>query len=151
MSLAAKLRRAPGRIAAGAYILNSGVSKLSGDAETAQALHAAACGSYPFLKRIPAPLFLRLLAIAEITVGSLLLLPFVGAPLAGLALTSFAGGLVGLYVRTPSMHDSKYRPTQQGTAIAKDVWMAGIGLSLLIDAALSGDRRADRTSRPTAS
>ncbi len=137
MSLAAKLRRAPGRIAAGAFILNAGITKLSGTAETAKAVHAAACGSYPMFRRVPAPLFLRLLAVAEILVGSLLLLPLVGAPLAGLALTSFAGSLLGLYVRTPSMHDDKFRPTQQGTPLAKDLWMAGIGLSLLIDAALS--------------
>ena len=132
MSLAAKLRRAPGRIAAGAFILNAGITKLSGTPETAKAVHAAACGSYPIFRRVPAPLFLRLLALTEILVG-----PLVGAPLAGLALTSFAGGLLGLYIRTPSMHDDKFRPTQQGTPIAKDLWMAGIGLSLLIDAALS--------------
>ncbi|MFL6163224.1 MAG: hypothetical protein ACJ74U_13460 [Jatrophihabitantaceae bacterium] len=136
MSLAAKLRRAPGRLAAGAFILNAGLSKLSGDAETAKAIHASASASYPVFQRMPAPLFLKLLAITEILVGSMLLLPLVGAPLAGLALTSFAGGLLGLYVRTPGMHDSRLRPTRQGTPIAKDVWLASIGLSLLIDAAL---------------
>jgi len=137
MSLAAKLRRAPGRIAAGTFILNAGLSKLSGDAETAKVLHAMACGSYPMLRRIPAPLFLRLLAMAEIVIGGLLLLPLIGPSLAGLALTGFAGGMLGIYVRTPGMHDERFRPTQQGTAIAKDIWLAGIGLSLQLDAALS--------------
>jgi len=141
MSLAAKVRRAPGRAAAGAFILNAGLSKLSGDAETAKALHGMACGSYPMLRRIPPPLFLRLLAVAEIALGGMLLLPVVGPALAGLALTSFAGGLLGIYVRTPGMHDDKLRPTRQGTPIAKDVWMAGIGVSLLLDAALSGSGR----------
>jgi len=137
MSLAAKLRRAPGRIGAGAFILNAGLSKLSGDAETAKALHAMACGSYPVLRRIPAPLFLRVLALAEIGIGGMLLLPLVGPALAGLALTGFAGGMLGIYVRTPGLHDERFRPTREGTAIAKDVWLAGIGLSLQLDAALS--------------
>lgn len=137
MSLAAKLRRAPGRVAAGAFILNSGLGKLTGDAETARRVHGMATGTYPFLKAIPAPLFLRLLAAAEIAIGALLLLPFVGAAASGLALTAFSGGLLGLYVRTPGMHDARFRPTQAGTAIAKDVWLAAIGAGLVIDAALS--------------
>jgi len=31
------------------------------------------------------------------------------------------------------------RPTQQGTAIAKDSWLLGIGAALLVDAAQSGE------------
>lgn len=137
MSLAAKLRRAPGRIAAGAFILNSGLNKLSGDAETAKRIHGMASGTYPFLKAIPAPIFLRLLAVTEIVIGAMLLLPVVGAPLSGLALTAFSGGLLGLYVRTPGMHDGRYRPTQQGTPLAKDIWMFAIGAGLVVDSALS--------------
>jgi hypothetical protein len=34
------------------------------------------------------------------------------------------------------------RPTQQGTPIAKDVWMFGIGLGLVVDAVTSRVRRA---------
>src|SRR6185437_9128199 len=136
MSIAAKLRRAPVRVATGAYILNAGVGKLSGTPETAKAMHAMACGTYPFLRSVPPVLFLKLLAGAEITVGALLLLPIFGPRLAGLALSAFSGGLLGLYVQTPGMHDQNYRPTQQGNAIAKDVWMAGIGLSLMVDGTL---------------
>jgi hypothetical protein len=137
MSVAAKLRRAPVRVAAGAFILNAGVGKLSGTPETAKALHAMACGSYPFLRAVPPALFLKLLASAEIALGGLLLLPIFGPRLAGLALTGFAGGLLGLYAQTPGMHDANFRPTQQGTPIAKDVWLAGIGVSLLVDGTLS--------------
>ena len=134
MSIAAKLRRAPGLVAAGTFILNSGLGKLKGDAQTAQFIHGMAVGTYPFLKAVPATLFLKLLAVTEIVIGSLLLLPIVGARFSGLALTAFAGGLLGLYIQTPGMHDEKFRPTQQGTAIAKDVWLAAIGASLVIDA-----------------
>lgn len=137
MTLAAKLRRAPGRIAAGTFILNSGLGKLSGDAETAKRIHGMAAGTYPFLKAIPASLFLRLLAVSEIVIGALLLLPFVGAALSGSALTLFSGGLIGLYIRTPGMHDERFRPTMQGTAIAKDIWLVAIGTGLLLDAASS--------------
>ncbi len=42
-----------------------------------------------------------------------------------------------MYVRTPALHDSRLRPTQAGTVVAKDIWMAGIGLGLVIDAALT--------------
>ncbi len=137
MSLAAKLRRAPGRVAAGAFILNSGLAKLTGDAATAKAVHGMAVGTYPFIKAIPAALFLRLLAVTEIVIGSMLLLPIVGAAMSGLALTAFSGGLLGLYVRTPGMHDNRFRPTQQGTPIAKDVWLFAIGAGLVLDSALS--------------
>jgi uncharacterized membrane protein YphA (DoxX/SURF4 family) len=137
MSLEAKLRRAPGRLAAGSFILNAGLGKLKGDEATAQALHGMACGTYPMLKTIPPTVFLKMLATAEITIGSLLLLPIVSSRLAGLALTGFSVSLLGLYVRTPGMHDSRMRPTQQGTAIAKDIWLAGIGTSLVLDGIVS--------------
>lgn len=136
MSFATKLRRAPGRVAAGAFILNAGIGKLSGSAETAKVMHGMASHTYPFLKPIPAGLFLRLLALTEIGIGTLLLLPVVGARFSGTLLMGFSGGLLGLYIRTPGMHDSKFRPTQQGTAIAKDVWLAAIGTTLVIDGSL---------------
>lgn len=137
MSLAAKLRRAPGRLAAGAYILNSGLGKLKGDQATAEAIHGQASGAYPVLKKVQPPVFLKGLGAGEVLVGSALLLPIVPAGLAGLALTGFAASLLGFYVRTPGVHDKYLRPTGGGIALAKDVWMAGIGIGLVIDAALS--------------
>ena len=86
-----------------------------------------AAGTYPFLKPIPPRRFLKLLAGAEIALGAALLTPLVPAAVAGAALTGFAGGLLGLYLRTPGMHQ-RLRPTQRGTAIAKDVWLLGIGV-----------------------
>ena len=91
-----------------------------------------AVGTYPFLKAVPPRRFLKLLAAAEIGLGTALLVPLVPAGVAGAALTGFAGGLLGLYLRTPGMH-SRLRPTQQGTPIAKDVWLLGIGVGLLAD------------------
>jgi hypothetical protein len=136
MSLAAKLRRAPLRIATGAFILNAGIGKFSGDEATAQALHGMGSGAYPVLKKVEPTLFLKVLATSEIAVGTALLLPIVPAGLAGLALIGFSGALLGMYVRTPGLHDKYLRPTQGGTPVAKDLWMLGSGVSLLIDAAL---------------
>jgi hypothetical protein len=138
VSIKAKLRRAPMRLAAGTYILNAGLGKVgSSDEEQAKGIHGMATGAYPFLGKVDPKVFVRSLGALEVTVGSVLLLPIVPAGLAGLALCGFSGALLTMYVRTPFLHDDKMRPTQQGTAIAKDVWMAGIGASLVIDAVLS--------------
>ena len=127
------------RTVAGAFILNAGVGKWSGSEETATGVHGMAVGTYPFLAAVPPRRFLKLLAAAEIGLGTALLVPLVPAGVAGAALTGFAGGLLGLYLRTPGMH-SRLRPTQRGTAIAKDVWLLGIGVGLLADDV--ADRRA---------
>jgi hypothetical protein len=158
MSVAAKLRRAPMRIATGAFILNSGLSKLRGDEETAKHVHGAASGAYPVINNVEPKLFLRVLGAGETALGSALLLPVVSARLAGAGLTGFAASLLGMWWKTPGMHEpGSLRPTQQGTAIAKDSWMLGIGTSLLIDSVVSGasesraihraERRAGRQAR----
>lgn len=39
-----------------------------------------------------------------------------------------------MYMRTPSLHKpGSIWPSQQGIGVSKDIWMAGIGLSFLID------------------
>ena len=63
MALAAKLRRAPVRLATGAYIVNSGVNKLSADGGTAVFLHNAAANTFPVLKRLEPKLFTKVLAV----------------------------------------------------------------------------------------
>lgn len=137
MALAAKLRRAPVRLATGAYILNSGVNKLSADEGTAAFLHSTAANAFPVVKRVPPNVFARVLAGTEIAVGAALLVPVVPAGLAGLALLGFGGALTALYVRNPAWHDRYLRPTAEGTAAAKDVWLLGAGAGLLVDAALT--------------
>ncbi|MEE1841577.1 hypothetical protein ABZ776_24905 [Streptomyces sp. NPDC007076] len=125
-------RDVPPRLATGAFILNSGLGKLKADAETAEGVHGMACVAYPFLKRIEPERFTRLLAWSEIAVGGTLLAPFVPTRLAGLALTGFSSGLVGLYLRVPGMREpGSLRPTQNGIPLAKDFWMLGIGLGFL--------------------
>ena len=131
MSLSAKLRRAPQRLVTGAYILNSGVSKLSADDEAAKGMHGMASGAYPFLAKVQPNVFVKGLAAGEIAVGSALLLPIVPPAVAGAALVGFSAALLNTYWRTPGLHEpGDPRPTAQGVALAKDVWMFGIGTSL---------------------
>ena len=51
MRLPFKPSHLPPRIAAGVFILNSGIGKLSADEETAAQLHGFAVGAYPFLAK----------------------------------------------------------------------------------------------------
>jgi hypothetical protein len=50
-------------------------------------------------------------------------------------------GLLGLYLRTPGMRqEGSIRPTEQGLVLAKDVWLLGIGASLLVEELIRRDR-----------
>jgi hypothetical protein len=134
MGFKIKPRQLPTRIAAAGIIINSGIGKLSADEETAAGMHGFATGTYPFLSRLRPKDFARLLGASEVALGAALLVPMVPGALAGAGLTAFASGLLGLYVRTPGMRkEGSLVPTEQGTAIAKDVWLLGIGLSLIVD------------------
>lgn len=142
-----RLANLPIRAAAGAFILNSGLTKLKADKEAAHQLHGFASGAYPTIENVAPEQFAKALAAAEVGLGSSLLAPiFVGDRLAGLELTAFAGGLLGLYARTPGMRqEGSVRPSHDGIALAKDVWLAGIGLTLLLSSL--GGRRSARSAR----
>jgi hypothetical protein len=143
MTLFAALEDLPVRIATGGFILNSGLEKLQADKERAAGVHGFASSVYPVLGSIPPEQFTKALAVSEVGLGAALLLPIVPSRLAGAGLAAFAGGLLGLYLRTPGMRqESSLRPTEQGIPLAKDVWMLGAGLSLL-----AADRRRTRHKR----
>ena len=145
MSIATRLRRAPLRASTGAFILNAGLGKLTGTDETAKALHSMASGAYPVLAKVEPKVFLKAVAIGEIALGSALLLPIVPAGLVGLGLVGFSGSLLGMWWRTPGMHhEGSPRPTQQGTPVAKDVWLLGVGAGLVIDA-VTAEAKTTRT------
>lgn len=131
-----KLRNLPTRVATGAFIVHSGIQKWGGPTEVAEGTHGMAAAAYPPLAKLSPPTFLRALSAGEIVTGAALLAPFVSNRKAGLALTAFSGGLVGLYARTPALREpGSIWPSQQGIGIAKDVWLLGIGLGLLVDPA----------------
>jgi hypothetical protein len=130
-----RARHFPVRLATGAFILNSGLAKRHADEDTAVGLHSFASGTYPFLQQLDSQKFVRLLSSSEIALGAALLLPIVPAGVAGAGLAGFSASLLGLYLRTPGMRqDGSLAPTQDGTALAKDVWMLGAGLGMVVDA-----------------
>jgi hypothetical protein len=134
MRILARPHQLPLRLAAGAFILNSGLTKKEADDETAEGLHGMAAKAFPFLRDQDPKEFARRLSMAEITLGTALLVPVVPSLLAGAGLTAFASGLVGLYLKTPGMHEEGgVRPTPQGIGLAKDVWLLAIGLSLVME------------------
>ncbi|HTF39450.1 MAG TPA: hypothetical protein VK754_02525 [Propionibacteriaceae bacterium] len=129
-----KLAHLPLRVATGAYILNSGMSKQGLEGQAAEGLHGMASDAIPPLKRIPPEQFAKILSTGEIALGAALLIPFLPSALVGAALAGFSAGLVQLYLKTPGMRQpGSLKPTQEGIGLAKDVWLVGAGLTLLLD------------------
>ena len=136
MSLSTAILRA----VPGAFILNSGIGKLGMPAEMAAGLQGMAAQGVPPLAKLTPEQFAKFLSYGEIAVGASLLLPFVPTRLAGLALAGFSGSMVSMYLRTPGMtQDDGVRPTQDGTAVAKDTWLLAIAAALV----LSGGSKKD--------
>ncbi|WP_238419609.1 hypothetical protein [Streptomyces taklimakanensis] len=132
-------RRLPLRTTAGVFLVNSGLTKTGADEETAGGLHGFASGAYPFVGRMEPRRFTGILSKTEIGLGAALLVPFVPATVVGAGLTAFSLGTLGLYLRTPGMRrEGSLRWTEQGLPLAKDAWMLGIGVSLVIDGLTGG-------------
>jgi hypothetical protein len=150
MGLRLKVHDWPSRLAVGAIVLDSGLSKRVADAQTAARPHLFASNAYPLMKRLDARTFTKLLSYAEVTLGAALLLPVLAASVAGTELTAFSAGLLGIYLRTPGMRQQgSLRPTDQGLALAQDAWMLGIGLGYIVEELSRLDRLAGM-SRPAA-
>lgn len=141
MKLATKARHVAPRLAAGAVILTSGLTKKEhlDDDQAAETLHGMARSTYPVLDQLPPRTFLKLLCGSEIALGgALIALPLVPTVLAGAGLTAFSGSLLGIYLRTPGLRrEGSLAPTDAGLPMAKDVWMLGIGLGFLTDAVVT--------------
>lgn len=120
------------RLVSGAFILNSGINKLRIDEASAAGLQQMAANGVPQLGELEPAVFGKAVSFGEISLGSALLLPLIPSRLAGLGLGAFAGVLLASYLRTPGMTESDgIRPTGDGTALAKDVWLAGIAVALI--------------------
>lgn len=145
-----RLSHIPVRLAAGSFILNSGIGKLHADEITAKGLHSMAMGTYPFVDNAEPMVFARSLGTGEILIGATLLSPFVSPFLAGATLVGFSGALLHMYRETPGMtEEDGVRPTSKGVPLAKDVWMLGIGLGLMIDG-LAPKRKHHKPARTAA-
>src|ERR687889_1532334 len=143
-----RLWHLPVRAATGAFILNSGLSKRDAPPEVAEQLHGFASSAYPQVSDVPPERFASSLSTAEMAVGAVLLAPIVPPGVAGLVLTGFSSALLGLYLKTPGLtEEGTVRPSQQGVPIAKDVWMLGIGLALVIDSLSPSGRKRKRKKK----
>lgn len=138
--MASKAWHVPLRLAAGAFILQSGLSKRDLEGEAAEGLHEFAASGIPEVEPVEPETFATSLSSSEIALGTALLTPFVPSWLAGAGLLAFGLGLNRLYWNAPGLRqEGDVRPTDEGTPLAKDVWLTGIGAALVIDALTRGD------------
>lgn len=122
----------PARVFPGLVFLNSGIGKLGIDEEGAKGLQDFAGTALPFVKKVPAKIFGRVLAGAEVATAAALLTPLVPNRVAGAALTAFGAGFTAMYLRTPGLtEEGSVRPTDQGLPMLKDTWLLGTGLALM--------------------
>lgn len=125
--------RLPLRATSGVFLLDSGLGKLVPSPEKAEYLQSFAAQTFPFAGKMEPRRFAQFLGTGELVIAASLLLPFVPARAAGIGLSAFAVGLLGLYLRTPGMRkEHSLRPTEQGLSLAKDVWLLGIGAALVV-------------------
>lgn len=136
----------PLRVTTGAFILNSGLNKIGADAETSMQLHGFAATAYPGITAmVPATKFGKVLGGAEVALGAALLLPKFPSAVAGTALAGFGAALMGLYAKAPGLRQpGSIRPTEDGTSIAKDVWLLGAGATLAWQGFANGAKRAGK-------
>lgn len=121
------------RAVPGAFILNAGIGKLNLPPEAAAGMQAMAAKGVPKLGELTPEQFAKFISYGEIAVGSALLLPFVPTRIAGAALGTFAGGMLAMYFRTPELTEKDgVRPSQEGTPVAKDTWLAAIAVALVL-------------------
>ena len=143
-----RLSHLPLRLTTGAFILNAGLGKRAIDAESAAGMQGMATAVLPQAGKMPPEKFGKMLSTGEIALGAALLAPFVSPLKAGLALTAFSGGLLQMYRKTPGLTEADgIRPTQAGTPIAKDVWLLGAGLALVLDGLIDDTKGAAKSTR----
>ena len=117
----------------GAYILNSGVTKLGMNEGTATFLRDEAAKGMPMFADMSPADFHKILTYGEISVGAALLLPFVPNRLAGLGLGAFSAALLSNYFSDPSKTQADgIRPTSESTSLAKDSWLMAIAIALVL-------------------
>ena len=135
-----RVSHVPLRAATGAFILNEGLGRRSVDPKGTDGL----ASTIPPLATAEPATVGKAVAGAEVALGALLLAPFIPPVVAGAALAAFSAGL--LRSRWHSI-DRDPEPDKEKT-VAKDLWMLGTGLALVLDGVTDGTRRtAKRTSK----
>jgi hypothetical protein len=143
-----RISHLPLRVTTGAFILNSGLGKRGVDSDTATGMRDMASSVVPQAAGMKPEQFAKALSAGEIALGVALLTPLVSPLKAGLALTAFSGGLLQMYRKTPGMtQQDGIRPTPSGLGMAKDVFMLGSGLALVLDGLIDDTKDAARSTR----
>ncbi|MFF2245063.1 hypothetical protein ACFVTM_12885 [Arthrobacter sp. NPDC058130] len=129
-----RMSHIPLRVTTGAFILNSGFGKRNLDRNSAAGLQRMAAKAIPPVSRMEPEVFGNVLSYSEMALGAALLAPFLPSRLVGVGLGIFSGSMLTMYLRTPGMTEGDgIRPSEKGTALAKDVWMFGIAIALMLD------------------
>lgn len=116
----------------GAYLIQSGYGKLGMPEEAAAGLQGFAATGVPAMADLDPDTFAKLVAYSELGIGGALVTPFVSDRLAGLGLGAFSAGLLAIYFRNPVMtQEDGIRPTEAGTALSKDLFLAAIAGALV--------------------
>jgi hypothetical protein len=123
----------PVRFAAGVMILSAGVGKLRRTENGVPDVHAVAATNYPFLEQMAPEQFTKVLGVTEMVLGGALLVPLVGDGVAGVGLSAFAAAMIGLFAKGQGEHHEGPAPEHPGAALARDIWLLGIGLRLVAD------------------
>lgn len=117
----------------GAYLIQSGLGKKDLPQEAYEGLKGMAASGIPQFGEWDAQTFGKFLWLSEVGIGALLVTPFVNKRLAGAALTVFSAGMLTMYFNNEGMTQSDgIRPSQEGTPLSKDVWLAAIGAALTV-------------------
>lgn len=116
----------------GAYILQSGIGKLGMPIEAAAGVQEFAATGVPAVKKMSPDTFGKFLSYSEVGIGAALLAPFVPNKLAGAAMGAFSAGLLAIYFRNEAMtQEDGIRPSEAGTGLSKDLFMAAISAALM--------------------
>lgn len=127
------------RGASGAYLLQSGIGKLNMPTEAAAGTQEFAATGVPAVKKMSPDTFGKFVSYSEIGIAGALLAPFVPNKLAGTALGAFSAGLLSIYFRNEAMtQDDGLRPSEAGTGLSKDLFMAAIAGALMTSPDVEG-------------
>ena len=146
--MATRLWHVPLRLAAGAFLLDQGMSKLGLDDEQVKQLQGSMAGVFPQLADMDSRDFAQLVTVSELGLGGALLgMGVVPSGVAGLGLAGFGAAMLRLSLQAPAAgQEQRPRSTPQAVAAAKDTWLLAIGSALVLDA-LFGPRRRRRGRR----